>query len=134
MIVVCTNHVVSSYHCAFCLYFTLMRSISLFQLKMSGKKTCKNCTSTDIEVDQARGIAVCIKCGVVLEENCIVSEVQFEENAYGGASAIGQFLSNDNQGGTGFINSYRGGNGKASREITMKRAREKITTMGQQLK
>lgn len=97
-------------------------------------RACQNCGGTDIDVDQSRGIAVCTSCGVVLEENCIVSEVQFEENAYGGASAIGQFVSNDNQGGTGFINSYRGGNGKQSREITMKRAREKITTMGQQLK
>ncbi|XP_032780051.2 transcription factor IIIB 90 kDa subunit-like isoform X1 [Daphnia magna] len=96
-------------------------------------RACQNCGGTDIDVDQSRGIAVCTNCGVVLEENCIVSEVQFEENAYGGASAIGQFVSNDNQGGTGFINSYRGGNGKQSREITMKRAREKITTMGQQL-
>ena len=101
---------------------------------MSGKKTCKNCTSTDIEVDQARGIAVCINCGVVLEENCIVSEVQFEENAYGGASAVGQFLSNDNQGGTGFTNAYRGGQGKQSREITLKKARERISQMGDQLK
>ncbi|EFX79436.1 hypothetical protein DAPPUDRAFT_304854 [Daphnia pulex] len=96
-------------------------------------KACKSCGGTDVEVDNARGIVVCTNCGVVLEENCIVSEVQFEENAYGGASAIGQFVSSENQGGTGFINSYRGGNGKQSREITMKRAREKITTMGQQL-
>jgi len=104
-----------------------------FSVKMSSK-ACQNCGGTDIDVDPARGIAVCTNCGVVLEENCIVSEVQFEENAYGGASAIGQFVSNDNQGGTGFINSYRGGNGKLSREITLKRAREKITTMGQQLR
>ena len=97
-------------------------------------KACQSCGGTDIDVDPSRGIAVCTNCGVILEENCIVSEVQFEENAYGGASAIGQFVSNDNQGGTGFINSYRGGNGKQSREITLKRAREKITTMGQQLK
>ncbi|XP_046651655.1 transcription factor IIIB 90 kDa subunit-like [Daphnia pulicaria] len=96
-------------------------------------KACKSCGGTDVDVDHARGIVVCTNCGAVLEENCIVSEVQFEENAYGGASAIGQFVSNENQGGTGFINSYRGGNGKQSREITMKRAREKITTMGQQL-
>ena len=62
-----------------------------------------------------------------MEENTIVSEVQFEENAYGWASAIGQFLSNDNQGGTGIqINAYRGGQGKQSREITLKKAKDGI--------
>jgi transcription factor IIIB subunit 2 len=119
--------------CAFCLHFKSFCYSFSFQLEMSSK-ACKSCGGTDVDVDHARGIVVCTNCGAVLEENCIVSEVQFEENAYGGASAIGQFVSNENQGGTGFINSYRGGNGKQSREITMKRAREKITTMGQQLK
>ena len=94
-------------------------------------KACP-CGSTDIERDS--GSAVCTKCGIVLEENCIVSEIQFEENAHGGASAIGQFLSNDNQGGTGFINAYRGGQGKQSREITLRKARERISQMGDQLK
>jgi len=97
-------------------------------------KSCTSCGGTDIEIDSTRGIAVCTSCGVVLDENCIVSEIQFEENAYGGASAIGQFVSSENQGGTGFINSYRGGGGKASREITLKKARERISIMGQQLK
>lgn len=97
-------------------------------------KACKSCGGTNIEQEQSRGISVCTDCGAVLEENCIVSEVQFEENAYGGASAVGQFLSSDAQGGTGFINSYRGASGKQSREITLRRARERITMMGQQLK
>lgn len=97
-------------------------------------RACQSCGGTNVEVDSSRGIAVCTDCGVVLEENCIVSEVQFEENAYGGASAIGQFLSSESQGGTGFMNAYRGGNGKQSREITMRRAKERISLMGQQLK
>jgi transcription factor IIIB subunit 2 len=70
----------------------------------------------------------------VLEENVIVSEVQFEENAHGGASAVGQFLSHDNQGGTGFINAYRGGQGKQSSENTLRKAKDRITAMGGQLK
>ena len=45
---------------------------------------------------------------------------------YEGASAVGQFLSNDNQGGTGFNNAYRGGQGKQSREITLKKAKDRI--------
>jgi len=97
-------------------------------------KACQNCGGTDIDRDAARGDAVCTSCGTVLEDNIIVSEIQFEENAYGGIAAIGQFVSNDNQGGTGFINSYRGGGGKESREITMKKARDRISTLAHQLK
>ena len=70
-------------------------------------KACQNCGGTDIDRDPARGDAVCTGCGTVLEDNIIVSEIQFEENAYGGASAIGQFVSSEAQGGTGFIHSYR---------------------------
>lgn len=66
---------------------------------------CKNCGSTDIDVDPARGDAVCTSCGSVLEHSIIVAEVQFEENAHGVASALGQFVSSDSNGGaTGFGN------------------------------
>jgi transcription factor IIIB subunit 2 len=34
-----------------------------------------------------------------LEDSIIVSEVQFEENAHGGSSALGQFISSDSKGG-----------------------------------
>ncbi|KAI8425257.1 hypothetical protein MSG28_007050 [Choristoneura fumiferana] len=69
---------------------------------MSGKK-CKHCGSSEIEVDPARGDAVCTNCGTVLEDNIIVAEVEFQENAHGGASAIGQFVSAESKGGaTGF--------------------------------
>lgn len=59
---------------------------------MSGQ-VCSNCGGSDIDIDQARGDAVCMGCGSVLEDNIIVSEVQFQENNLGGASAIGQFVS-----------------------------------------
>lgn len=65
---------------------------------MSGRK-CKNCGSSDIEVDPARGDAVCTNCGSVLEDNIIVAEVQFEENARGASSAVGQFVSAESKGG-----------------------------------
>lgn len=65
---------------------------------MSGKK-CKNCGSSDIEVDPSRGDAVCTNCGSVLEDNIIVAEVQFEENARGASSTVGQFVSADSKGG-----------------------------------
>lgn len=66
---------------------------------MSGNRKCKNCGSSDIEVDPGRGDAVCTNCGSVLEDNIIVAEVQFEENAHGASSAIGQFVAADSKGG-----------------------------------
>lgn len=41
---------------------------------------------------------VCTNCGSVLCDNIIVSEVQFEENAVGNSSAVGQFVSADSKG------------------------------------
>ncbi|TKS86115.1 Transcription factor IIIB 90 kDa subunit [Collichthys lucidus] len=58
-------------------------------------KACKNCGSTDIDVDPARGDAVCMGCGSVLEDNIIVSEVEFVESGGGGSLAVGQFISSE---------------------------------------
>ncbi|XP_034531273.1 transcription factor IIIB 90 kDa subunit-like [Notolabrus celidotus] len=58
-------------------------------------RVCKNCGSSDIDVDQARGDAVCMGCGSVLEDNIIVSEVEFVETGGGGSSAVGQFVSSE---------------------------------------
>lgn len=67
---------------------------------MTGR-VCRGCGGTDIELDAARGDAVCTGCGSVLEDNIIVSEVQFVENSGGGSSAVGQFVSLDGRAGTG---------------------------------
>lgn len=56
-------------------------------------KVCRNCGGSDIDVDQARGDAVCMGCGSVLEDNIIVSEVEFVETGGGGSLAVGQFVS-----------------------------------------
>ncbi|XP_073426753.1 transcription factor IIIB 90 kDa subunit isoform X2 [Dendrobates tinctorius] len=58
-------------------------------------RVCKSCGCTDIDVDAARGDAVCTGCGSVLEDNIIVSEVQFVETGGGGSSAVGQFVSSE---------------------------------------
>ena len=58
-------------------------------------RVCSSCGGSDIDFDQARGDAVCMDCGSVLEDNIIVSEVQFQENSIGGTSAIGQFVSSE---------------------------------------
>ncbi|XP_065169196.1 transcription factor IIIB 90 kDa subunit [Atheta coriaria] len=100
----------------------------------SGRK-CKNCGSSDIEVDPARGDAVCTNCGSVLEDNIIVAEVQFEENAHGNSSAIGQFVSADSKGGaTKFGASFHVGFGTESREVTLRKAKAGITNLCSQLR
>jgi transcription factor IIIB subunit 2 len=54
---------------------------------------CKNCNGTDIDRDPQLGTTVCTNCGYVLEDSLIVAEVQFQENAGGSSSVIGQFVS-----------------------------------------
>ena len=58
-------------------------------------KTCPNCRSSEFDVDPARGDTVCTNCGIVLEENAIVSEVTIQENADGSSSVVGQFVSSE---------------------------------------
>lgn len=87
-------------------------------------------------------------CGDVLESSLIVSDIQFEENAHGGSSAIGQFVSSDSKGGGTLSDrvgggpggggygrgaSYGAGLGRESREDTLLKARKKIKALGQQL-
>lgn len=58
-------------------------------------KVCKNCGCSDIDVDQARGNAVCMGCGSVLEDNVIVSEVEFVETGGGASHAVGRFVASE---------------------------------------
>lgn len=83
---------------------------------MTGR-VCRGCGGTDIELDAARGDAVCTGCGSVLEDNIIVSEVQFVENSGGGSSAVGQFVSLDGE----FCGSGKGaGRAECARRVRSK--------------
>ncbi len=48
----------------------------LLLVSTSLRMKCNGCGSTDIDVDPARGDAVCTNCGSVLESNIIVSDIQ----------------------------------------------------------
>lgn len=100
---------------------------------MSKNIKCKNCGSADIEVDNARGDAVCTQCGSVLEDNIIVSEVQFEEGAHGSSNAVGQFVSSESKGGATGYGKFQVGIGTESREVTLRKARNGITHLCHQL-
>ncbi|GAA6071155.1 BRF1 RNA polymerase III transcription initiation factor subunit a isoform X1 [Tachysurus ichikawai] len=82
-------------------------------------RRCKNCGGTDVDVDQARGDAVCMGCGSVLEDNIIVSEVMFVESSSGASSAVGQFVASDSQGNVPSLGGNYTGMGKESRAQTL---------------
>ncbi|KAM9840786.1 transcription factor IIIB 90 kDa subunit-like isoform 2-T2 [Aulostomus maculatus] len=97
-------------------------------------RLCRTCGGADIDVDQARGSAVCTGCGSVLEDNIIVSEVQFVEGSGGASSAVGQFVSADGPVkapvlGSGFHTSV----GKESRAQTLQSGKRQIHHLGSQL-
>uniref|UniRef100_A0A8D2ZWZ4 B-related factor 1 n=1 Tax=Scophthalmus maximus TaxID=52904 RepID=A0A8D2ZWZ4_SCOMX len=98
-------------------------------------KACKNCGSSDIDVDHARGDAVCMGCGSVLEDNIIVSEVEFVETGGGGSSAVGQFVSSEGEDSRNpsFGDSHINGMGRESRAQTLQKAKQHINTLGHQL-
>ncbi|XP_038194204.1 transcription factor IIIB 90 kDa subunit isoform X2 [Arvicola amphibius] len=100
---------------------------------MTGR-VCRSCGGTDIEFDAARGDAVCTGCGSVLEDNIIVSEVQFVENSGGGSSAVGQFVSLDGAGKTPSLGGgFHVNLGKESRAQTLQNGRRHIHHLGSQL-
>lgn len=96
---------------------------------------CPNCGSTHIEMQGASGASVCIECGVVLEENAIVSSVEFVEQG-GASSMVGQFVSATSS------KAYTGGGGRGgyhgfsrdSRETTLANGRRKIQEVASRLR
>ncbi|KAH7941724.1 hypothetical protein HPB49_016545 [Dermacentor silvarum] len=100
---------------------------------MSSTKSCANCGCSEIDTDPARGDAVCMGCGSVLENNIIVSEIQFEENAHGGSRAIGQLITMDG-GPSHTMAGFHHGAGKESRELTLMKARKKIVQVAERLR
>lgn len=66
---------------------------------------CNNCQSTEIHTDSARGCIYCGECGMVQEENTIVSSLQFDSTA-AKSTLHGKMISVDNANiGTQFIDS-----------------------------
>ncbi|XP_071800924.1 transcription factor IIIB 90 kDa subunit-like isoform X2 [Asterias amurensis] len=94
---------------------------------------CKTCGGSEIDTDQARGSAVCVNCGSVIEDNFIVSEVNFAENSLGGTSVVGQFVSSEGGKSHSLGGNFRHGFGKESRAITLQTGKGKINGLGAQL-
>uniref|UniRef100_K1PRX8 B-related factor 1 n=1 Tax=Magallana gigas TaxID=29159 RepID=K1PRX8_MAGGI len=101
---------------------------------MSSTGVCTHCGCTEIDKDPARGDAVCTNCGSVLEDQIIVSEIQFEEHATGASSVIGQFVSTDGSKSHSLGISFPHGMKKESRTVTFDNGRKRIQQLGVQLK
>ena len=95
---------------------------------------CPNCGSKAIDHHEASGESICTVCGVVVEENAIVSSVEFVEGAGGASSMVGQFVSATSS------KAYTGGRGgrygfsRDSRETTLANGRRRIQDVASRLR
>ncbi|EGO23148.1 hypothetical protein SERLADRAFT_371381 [Serpula lacrymans var. lacrymans S7.9] len=94
---------------------------------------CTDCGGTVIEYDAAAGNGFCVKCGTVVEENTIVSEVTFGETSAGAAMVQGSYVG---QGSThARMNGPFGNRGSSeSREQTIANASRKIQSFAAALR
>jgi transcription factor IIIB 90 kDa subunit len=100
---------------------------------------CPNCGGHAIEQHEASGASVCTDCGVVVEENAIVSSVEFVEGAGGSSSMVGQFVSaTSSKAYTGNSGGIRGGGrygfSRDSRETTLANGRRRIQELASRLR
>ncbi|KAF8073919.1 BRF1-domain-containing protein [Lyophyllum atratum] len=94
---------------------------------------CNDCGGTVIEYDTAAGNGFCVKCGTVVEEGAIVSEVAFGETSNGAAMVQGSFVS---QGATHarMTGPYGNRGNSESREQTIANASKKIQSIANVLR
>lgn len=97
------------------------------------QQKCKTCGHTQFDVNRytAAGDVSCLRCGTVLEENPIVSEVQFGESSSGAAMVQGAMVGADQARAT-----FAGGrqNAMESREQTLSNGKRKIKRIAATLK
>lgn len=90
---------------------------------------CKSCGGTDFDDFCESGDRACALCGTVLQENGIVSTIQFSESG-GSSNVVGQFVSGDkgrpSGGGAGGRGRGRFGHSRDSRETTIQNGKKKI--------
>jgi len=98
--------------------------------------TCPSCGSTDIESHEASGASICTECGVVVEENAIVSSVEYVEGSNGQSGMVGKFVAQNRSkaysGGSGMPGAY--GFGRDSREQTLANGRRRIQDVASALR
>jgi len=95
---------------------------------------CKVCKGTEFVRDHSNANTdlVCKNCGVVSEDNPIVSEVTFGETSAGAAVVLGSFIS-AGQSHASFL-SHGGSSALESREATLNNARRKLRAVSHALR
>mmetsp|Transcript_9667 Transcript_9667/g.14557 ORF Transcript_9667/g.14557 Transcript_9667/m.14557 type:complete len:697 (+) Transcript_9667:118-2208(+) len=87
---------------------------------------CPACSGRDIEFVESSGHAVCVQCGTVLEENSIVSSVEFQECG-DRSHVIGQFVSATSSKSYGPSRGHsRYGFSRESRDATLSNAKRVV--------
>lgn len=99
-------------------------------IKMSEPRKCPGCSSTRFKKDisTALGDLSCLECGMVFEENPIVSEVQFGESSSGAATVQGAMVGADQARA-----SHGPRNALESREQTILNAKQQIKRLAQSM-
>jgi len=94
---------------------------------------CFACGSKDIEFHESAGHAACVSCGVVQEENAIVSSIEFQEQG-DRSHVVGQFISANCT--KPFAGTTRGryGGSRESREATLANAKRVIAQVATSLR
>eukprot|EP00041_Stephanoeca_diplocostata_P025724 m.679073 g.679073 ORF g.679073 m.679073 type:complete len:529 (-) comp22810_c0_seq6:2435-4021(-) len=97
--------------------------------------TCPACGASDIETDSARGSQVCTRCGMVLEDNIIISEVQFSESGGGASSVVGQSVGADGSKpfSSMLSSGFHSGYSRDSRMMTIDNGRKAIASLAASL-
>ena len=99
---------------------------------------CPNCGSTDIEIHEASGASICTECAVVVEENAIVSSIEFVEGAGGASSMVGQFIGANATKPYSRMGGMSGGGrygfSRDSRETTIANGRRRIQDVASRLR
>ncbi|EPX72458.1 transcription factor TFIIIB complex subunit brf1 [Schizosaccharomyces octosporus yFS286] len=95
---------------------------------------CPSCGSTAFESDVASGNTYCLECGVVVEQNAIVSEVTFGEASSGAAVVQGSLVSHDQTHARPMGGPFRNQSSLESREMTIANGRRRISALAIALK
>jgi transcription factor IIIB subunit 2 len=99
---------------------------------------CPNCGSTEIEIHEASGASICTECAVVVEENAIVSSIEFVEGAGGASSMVGQFIGANATKPYSRMGGMTGGGrygfSRDSRETTLANGRRRIQDVASRLR
>ena len=96
---------------------------------------CHTCGSRDIDFHESMGHSACVSCGTVVEENTIVSSIEFQETG-DRSHVIGQFVSATCSKPYNAAVRARGryGNSRESRDTTLAQARRIIAQVANQLR